>query len=667
MAAPANPYRVKLSPDKERELTTRLVEEVRAGKRARAPLIDDNGGIDFCYSLYEQQSQKGISRDTQRYGEADLTSPIGTENVDTLTSRAVASIFKLEPLWIVEGIGQSAKKAPAVEQFMQWRQEEMRFQQTAKKGVTASFVETGSILEVCEDAEEIQRVAVITAPVLRAPDGSLVLDAKTGHPLPELDDDGVPVEAPPDAEDTVEVKRSYTDYRRRGAYVRRRSMKDFLFLPSHAEDTREVWGHATRFWMRMDELKRGEEAGKYRNIDQLGGDTQERQQTTDMDRAGVSVETVYGYDNAEKELWRLQVWCDLGEGLSFYTIILSELHDVILSIDQDWLQSYRTVYLNPYPCPYSVYGYSMVGTKLLTTIEEHTAWRNMNADRETLGANAPMKRRKGTEWDPRLQPFGAGRVIDLTNMDDVQPMEFKPTTAQAMQREQQCPVDAQRIIGINDLGLGQNTTENRTLGENRIVTTQSFVRTDDPISNLQEAFEEVGALIHAIEVQTLKDMENRQREDNRSPSGIEAPARITSQLTRYGDTSFDGTFTADMVSGQFRFKPRGSSDQADPQRRQQAMVNGINTLLLWAKANPALGQRLSGPEFADVILQWYVSEFKPRDVEAFLKPTQAPPPPPMPGAPPGAPPMGPQPGAPQFGGQDVLAGLMAQLDGGQVQ
>jgi hypothetical protein len=654
VAKEKSPYRVKLSADDERALTVRLVEEVRAGKRARALLMDDGGEIDFYYSLYEQRSQKGISRDTHRYGEADLTSPIITENVDTLVSRFVASVFKLEPLWIVEGIGDSAKKSPVVEQFMQWRQEEMRLQQVAKRGAQSSFVETGSIIEVCEDAEETQRVAVITANVLRAPDGSLVLDAKTGKPLPELDEEGVPVEAPPEAVDTVEVKRTYTDYRRRGAYPRCLSMKDFLFLPSHARDTREVWGHAARFWMRMDELTRGEEAGKYRNLDQLGGDTQERQQTPEMDRAGVSVETVYGFDNAEKELWRLQVWCDIGKGLSFYTVILSEIHDVILSIEQDWLQSYRTVYLNPYPCSYSVYGYSMAGTKLLTTAEEHTAWRNMNADRETLGANAPMKRRKGTEWDPRLQPFGAGRVIDLTNMDDVQPMEFKPTTPQAMQREQQCPVDAQRIIGINDLGLGQNTSESRTLGENRIVTTQSFVRTDDPISNLQEAFEEVGALIHAIEVQTLKDMEG----------GIEAPARITSQLTRYGDTSFKGTFTADMISGQFRFKPRGSSDQADPQRRQQAMVNGVNTLLLWAKANPALAQRLSGPEFADVILQWYVSEFKPRDVEAFLKPTEMPPPP----MPMGPPPQGQGPGAPQFGGQDVLSGLLQQLDGqGAVQ
>lgn len=656
MKAPKNPYAVKLSGEEEREITTRLCEEIRAAKRARSLVMNDDGLIDFAYSLYEQQAQKGISRDTPRYGGADLTSPIGTENVDALSARAVQTIFKLEPLWIVEGVGKSAVKAPIVEEFMQWRQESVRFQKVAKRAITSSLVETGAILEVCEDADQVVRHAIVKAKVARAEDGTILLDGKTGYPMPELDADGVPVPSEDGEVACVEVKRTWTDYKRRGASVRRRSMKDFAFLPSHAEDEREVWGHATRFWQRLDEIQWREEAGEYRHVEALGGDTQERQQTPDMDRASVSLETVPGYDNAEKELWRVQFWADLkGDGQTFYTAVVSEQHDVVLSLECDWLQRYRTVYLNPYPAPYSVYGYSLILTKLLTTIEEHTAWRNMNADRGTLKSNAPLKVRRNSSWDPTLQPFAAGAVIVLDNMDDVQPFAFDDITAQAMGKESQCPVDAQRIIGMNDIALGQTTAQSRTLGENRMATTQSFVRTDDPISNIQEALEEVGELFHAIEVQALKEQEN----------GIDAPAPVSEQIQLKGDPSFDGTFTYRMLEGEYRFKPRGSSDQADPNRRQQVFVNGLNVLAGWAKMSPAIAQRMQTPEFADALMQMWVTEFKPRDKQAFLKPMQPPQPAPMAGAVQQGPQSGP-PGAPSFGGDELIQQMLQQVPQGAV-
>ncbi len=660
-----DPFDVKLSEDQEREVTDTLVNAIRDAKNARAQAMQEGGWIDFFYSLYEQQSQKGISRDRPRYGGADLTSPIGTENVDSLAARAIKTMFTA-PFWIVEGVGKSAKQAPVVEEFMQMRQEQIRLQTTAKKVCTSAFVEYGSVIEVCEDTERIVKREQVKAKVATDALGNMVLDGKTGKPIPQYDEQGAPIPTESDEEPFVEVMRTWTDYKARGAYVRRRGMKDFVFLPSHAEDMREVWGHANRFFLTLGTIKRGAEDGEYKkkNVDLLGGHSQEREQRTEHDRAGVTVEVNHGSDYVEKELWRVQFWADLGKGYTFYTAIVSEIHDCILSLKYDWLQRFRTVYVNPYPCPYSVYGYSMIGTKLLTTIEEHTARRNQNADRGTLKANAPLKRLHNAHWDPAAQPFGAGEVIDVGDMNEVQPFEFEDVSPQAMQAEQQPVVDAQRIIGLNDIAIGQQSRTSRTLGENQMATQQSFVRTDDPIGNIQEAFEEVGELIHAIEVQALKAQEG---------PGMDASQAVTQTIQYRGDPSFQGTFTAQMLDGQFTFKPRGSVEDADPNRRQQNMVNGLAVLSKWAQLNPEIARRMQSPPFADALMQMWVTEFKPRDRQAFLAPL---PPPPMPmgmpgmgpegmppGAPPGAPGAAPE-GGPSFGGEQVLQQLLAKLPQG---
>lgn len=656
-ASRRSPFDVHLSPDLREELERRLVEEIRTAKQARATVMEDNGLIDFAYSLYEQQSQKGISRDTPRYGGADLTSPIWAENVDALSARASRNIFKQEPLWITEGIGEaSAKKEPIVEAYMQFRQESIRLQKVAKRAVTASLVEFGSVLEVCEDAERCVKHEVVKADLARHPeDGSTLLDGKTGKPMPAYDDQGelVPVDESADA--FVEVHRRYVDYTRRGAYVRRRSMKDFVFLPSHAEDDREVWGHANRFWLSLSAINRRMLDGEFDEeaVEKLGADSHERQQTPEADRASVTVTYTPGYDSAEKELWRVQCWLDVkGDGdYCFYAAIVSEIHGCVLSLKYDWLQRFRTVYVNPYPCSYSVYGYSMVLTKLLTIGEEHTAYRNMNADRTTLKSNAPMKRLHGAQWDPTIQPFGAGQVIDVSNMNELQPMQFDDVTQQAMTKEQQCVADAQRVIGFNDIAIGQQSATNRTLGENQMATQQSFVRTDDPISNIEEALEEVGEIMHAIEVQALKDMKE----------GMNAPAAVTQQIQYAGDPSFNGVFTADMISGQFRFKPRGSTDEADPQRRTQRRQAGVSNLMALAKVNPLIAQRLQGPDFADAMMQEIVGEMKPRNKAAFLKPLPEPQPQqPAPGPSGASAPGGPPGAAPAFG-PAVLGDLMKTL------
>lgn len=664
-----DPFDVALDEAATQALTQRLCDAIRIGLSARTKVMDDGGLIDFAYSLYEQQGSPTGA------GLGSLTSPIGTQMVDTLTAIASKTVF-VEPFLIVEGFGDDSKKAPAVEEHLQWRFEDMRGQSTAVLAIQEAFIEEGAVLEVCEDAVAIRKHEVVKAAVATNADGTYILDPKTTEPTAATDPETGALVPAPDGDEYVEVHRSYADTLRRGATLRLHSLKDFLFLPGHARDRRDVWGHALRFWMPLDELRVGEGDGEYKHIDRLGTN-QERQQRTEQDRSGTTVDVDQGSDKVEKELWRVQFYADLdAKGLCFYVATVSLEHDTIVRLRHDWLGRWRQVYLNPYPRTYSVYGYSLLLHKLLTTIEGHTAFRNMNAYRATLKSNAPMKRLHGAQWDPAVQPLGAGEVIDVMSMNELEPLAFEDVTAHAFQREREFYEEAARIVGVSDILASVNPKVSRTLGENEMVTEQSFTRAENPIRNLQEGFEEVGELIHAIELKTLEDLEH----------GLEPPASVADNVRqRLGEgTTFDGRFTPQMLMGRYRFKPRGSVETADPNRRVNTFTNMLALMGLLAERNPDLARRYASPEVADALNQQFVELARIRDKQAFLKPL---PPAPLPqgaGAPPGAPqgalppglppmPPGLPPGdptapppadptaAPNFGGEQLVAQMLSQV------
>jgi hypothetical protein len=663
MAKPKDPYAVKLDADQRHELTTRLVDAIRTGLEARSTLMDDGGLIDFAYSLYEQQPQMGISR--ARKNGADLTSPIGTQMVDTLTAITCKTVF-VEPFWIVEGIGQDAAKAPTVEEFTQWRFEEMRGQQIAGQAAQQAFIEEGAIIEVCEDSREVHGVEVTKAKVQLAEDGSYLLDGDSGKPLPLLDEFGDPVEAE-DAEEFVEVTRPKTDTLRRGASLRLHSLKDFLFLPGHAKDRRDVWAMAVRFWLPLEEVEERAKAGKYdKEAVAALGTNHEREPRTEHERSGTTVAVDHASKQVEKELWRIQFYANIdGKHLCFYVAIVSVHHQQILSITKDWIGRFRFEYLNPFPRTNSVYGYSLILHKLLTTIEGHTMWRNMNADRSMFKANAPMKRLMGAQWDPRVQPIGAGETIDVGSMDEIMPFEYEDVSQHSFQREREFYEEGARIAGVSDILASVNPKVSRTLGENEMVTEQSFTRAENPIRNLQEAFEGIGELIHAIEVKTLEEAEDG--------DGLEAPASVAQNVklrtpdsqTAGDDAAF--AFTAESIKGRFRFKPRGSVETADPNRRMNNFMNGIKAMQMARQMFPALQMRYASPQVAEAVNQQLVDLLKPRDKQAFLAPLQPPQGMLPPGAeqgmlPPGAPPQGP----PSLG-DGMIDEMLASLPGGMPQ
>ena len=165
---PRGPFDVKLSAEQREELGIWLSRELDNALAVR-------GGVEaetaYFHTLYEQGRTRG-GTNSPWPDAADLTSPIGTEKVDALRSRIVRTIFS-EQVFTVEGLGESAGKAPAVEEFHNWAIETEGFQGVFAKAVHLSLIEPRGVIEVYEDT--------IHRPIRRQIRAALQLDPATGN------------------------------------------------------------------------------------------------------------------------------------------------------------------------------------------------------------------------------------------------------------------------------------------------------------------------------------------------------------------------------------------------------------------------------------------------------------------------------------------------------
>jgi hypothetical protein len=116
-----SPFDVKLTDDARKKLAVWLHGEIQSAIDARAVAERE---CDYYHLLYEQGRTRQASA-APWPGAADLTSYLGTQNVDSLHARLMKTVW-VEPVFSVEGWGQAAPNAPFVEEFTQWKAEEGR-------------------------------------------------------------------------------------------------------------------------------------------------------------------------------------------------------------------------------------------------------------------------------------------------------------------------------------------------------------------------------------------------------------------------------------------------------------------------------------------------------------------------------------------------------------
>ncbi len=598
-----NPIEVKLPDEQATQLITDLIDELDEAMAARGTLDQD---ASYWLALYEQQRTRDPS--VMPWADAaDLTSYIATEKVDALHSRLYRTVVGVEPIWSVEGWGEASTRAPAVEAFHQWKAEEERLQEKLDKVLLDALIFPLGILEVFESTQE--RIVRQRANVEVELDDMGRIRLENGQAVPRRDADGemIETELPPYAEVDGEFKRPV----RSGPSYRVVPFRDFYVLPSHARDRSEIWGYAKRFYRRMAELRERVEDGVYdaKAVRDLTMDG-ERPSDTDDERGGITVQNRTD-ERAEKELWEFLFLKDLdGRGERWYVATINHRQRKLLRLQYDDLGDGRYLLFSPIPRSDSVYGYSLIGHKLLTTVEEHTAWRNMNADKAALAVMGPIMRTTTSMWDPEEQPIGPQAVIDVNDPNELTPLQLPDIPSGALERERSVEIAADRLSGVNDTAAGQTSQPGTTLGEIQLTANQSFVRMDQMIRRVQETLEDLWSIRHEMYKRQLSE----------SGDAEEMPPSVAQGLERQGAALPNGRIDARTLAGTFRGKPRGSVETADLDRMRFDFTQFLTVLPTLIQVFPLLAQQFQTPAASNAVMQEAFRVFRWQHRDAFMLP-----------------------------------------------
>jgi hypothetical protein len=584
-----------------------LVQELDTAKGGRGAGEQE---VKYNWAYYEQARLRGNSAPWP--DAADLPSPYAPEYTDAVHARLMQVIF-VEPVWTVEGWGESAKKAPFVEEFHQRAQEEERLQSFVDEWVLRGLVEGVGTLEISE-AYEIQRERVQKRVAMQMdPATSQPIMGEDDQPLLQTDEAGDYVETDDMNVPSAEIELDEETPVRLGPDYDVVPYLDFFTLPAHARHRKQIWGYAKRFYRRVPQLLADVERGIYDKeaVEKVGTDNE---RTTSGGDAPVAPSPV-SQDGmtAEKELFDLQFFGDLdGKGERWWRITLSKERTQILRLVPDD-RTTRYFRFFPFPKPGTVdRGFSLIGNKLISVLEEDTAQRNMTADRMALVVGQPVKRRQGALWDPFEQPFGPRQVIDVRDMDEVQPMQgIADVPASVMQWRQHIRSDADRLVGQNDVAQGQISEEKRTLGEVQLVAGYAEVRTNIIIKRLQETLEELGQARHTIWKRTLQN-------NPKLPMGRALVLGREAQGVDVQGLASDGKVTADLLDGVFWFKPRGSVETADLNRQRADFNSMLQTLPALMQMNPAVAAIFQTIPAAKSLVETMLKVNRVQDRQSFL-------------------------------------------------
>ena len=667
-----SPFDVKLTGEQATTVAQWLSTELQNAIAARGSQEQE---VEYWHAIYEQARTRNQSN-LPWPDAADLTSYIPAEKVDAIHARLMRTIF-VTPVWTVEGWGHSSERAPFVEEFHQWKVEEERLQSVFDKVALTALVEPRCLLEVFESSQTRVNRTQITAKPEMTPLGGVVTGTD-GAPQLAMDPETGKYQTPQPSELGVQTVIDETAVIRNGPQYRVLPYGDSLVLPGHARDQDEIWGYAKRIWKRKADLQaqaEGDDAIYDKDSVERLTDVSDKTPTPALLRAQQGIAAVER-EFADKELWEALVLVDLnallsrlgqepirglGDGARWFVCTVHRDTATLLRLDHDDFNQSRYVNFILFPRPDRVTeGYSFIGHKLLTVAEEHTAYRNMAADRSALAVNAPIKKLSGALWDEDEQPWGPKAVITVRDHREIEQQEVTDVPASVYQNIERCEATAERLAGVNDIASGQVSQDSRTLGEVQMATEQSFVRMDLIVRRFQEAMEDVGQIRHSIWQRTLAA----------TPGGAEAPASMMTGLQAQG-ASIDqylpgGKVTAALLEGAFRFRPFGSVDTADPNKRLQMLMQFLQGLPMLLQVFPMNAPQFATPQAARAMMREFLRAFKIQNQQAFLgspmadlmqqqmlnqlpQPPAIPPPPMMgpPGMGPGMPPPGmmPPPGA----------------------
>ncbi len=589
--AARDPFEVKLSPTQDEELKQFLTRELDYGIMSRMSVVGDDGLLDDAHLKY-LGGDGSLTKDTPWPGAANLGSYLVTEKVDAMRARIMATIFT-DPIWIVEGFGKSADRAWLVEEFHQWKADQTKLQPAIGRAVHNALIEGTGVLEVADRVIMRKGVKTIKSKVKTDPATGHLLLNNQGQAQPDTHPETGAFQEEDDPQKhslnmVVEGLVRATD----GPSYRVLSLKDFYMLPGSATERADIWGYAKRFFRRLADLKSREKDGYYQHVDDLGGPSSSERMTgtggvsdvRDLAQQGQDIAPQDSETTAEKEIWELTLLLDLDEDGydEWYVVTWSQLYRTLLRVQYQNYDTPTYITLTPFPRPNSVYGFSYAKDKLGTLYDEHVALRNMFMDRSILKTNAPLMQTEGGLWNPALKPWGPGRVISVRDMTELKQFEISdvPQSVPLMMKEVLSA--SERLSGMNDTTTGQTSGGDTTATEVKLVTQQSWIRIDEVVKNLQQAFEDLFQVLNTIWIAKLRE----------TPEPWPGDLIVSMQQRAI---NMGPVITADVLDGPFRGKPRGSVESSDLSQMRVDFVQLITALTQLGQSVPVVKQRLNDP------------------------------------------------------------------------
>lgn len=229
--------------------------------------------------------------------------------------------------------------------------------------------------------------------------------------------------------------------------------------------------------------------------------------------------------------------------------------------------------------------------------EELNSTRNQRIDNVSLILNAVWKKRESADIDPKQLKCKPGNVIEVQNMDDIQPLEFPDVTASAYNEEQVIKQDIQFVSAVSEYARGATPQRKET------ATT---------VTTIQDAANIVfNYIIMVIEITGLLPIADAIKKLNQQYIDEEKVVRLFDVPA--GEWNYK-TVTPAEIQGSYDVvssSPRLESQQTKENKRAQ-MLELFNMLT----TNPLTQQYVNIPEFIRKIMDTYDI----KDFEKLIQP-----------------------------------------------
>lgn len=421
-------YNINFKNEKEEQRITELIcSEVKQAIDERKDLEDN------LQKYYDNFESKTFPKSFPWKDCSNVFIPITQIHTEALQAKLMASIFGVRPFFLVKPRASAdQEKKQRVEDFLEYlNREEIHLFNVCDDWFTMGLVQGTGVLKIIWSSEDIRKTKIYDT----------VLDPLTG----ESSEQEVNVLEKPNIPKLIPI-----------------DLIDFV-LPAKAVDVQTASFVAHRVKYRMDDLLEKERLGIYKNVFKMPkAEDSDDYTSNDYNKnrreiIGVQPQPPKDDKHSEKIIYEVYRGFDIdGDGFKEECIFTVAYQDrkMLRAITNPYMHGKRPfVTFQVYKRPNMFYGIG-VPEKLKQLQEQLNTLYNQRNDSVSICIAKVFKTLKGSIDSTKDQIY-PGNIIELDNMDDLQPLQTGDVSISAYQEEPIVRDYIEKATGITDFSLGQ--------------------------------------------------------------------------------------------------------------------------------------------------------------------------------------------------------------------